>query len=115
MALFHFSNMLRVGLSVAALFVLGAFLLSCAFLARSLDSFGDGREVSLALDTSYPNVFSSFHAMKAGWEDGRADKPMPRHRRHPLPALQASAAGFEVLADPQALLLRYQEPNPWKL
>ena len=113
MAFLHFSNMLRVGLSLAALFVLGAFLISCVFIVRSFDSFADKQEVSLTLDTNDPNLFSTIHAVKAGYEDGRDDKPLPR-RRYPLPKLQANVGSFELLADPQAPLLRYQEPNPWK-
>ena len=112
MAFLHFSNMLRVGLSLAALFVLGAFLISCVFIVRSFDSFADKQEVSLTLDTNDPNLFSAIHAVKAGYEDGRDDKPLPR--RYPLPKLQANVGSFELLADPQAPLLRYQEPNPWK-
>ena len=113
MAFLRFSNLLRMGLPLAALFVLGAFLVSCVFIIRSFDSFTDEQEVSLTLDTDDPNLFSTIHAVKAGYEDGRDDEPMPR-RYHQLPKLQTNAAGFELLADPQAPLLRYQEPNPWK-
>lgn len=100
-----------------ALFV--AFMSTCELISSTWDAATGGKEVALRLSARVPNLFSDFNAAKAGWKDGASQQngaPKQKHRSIdiPLPAMQPNSAGFELAADPEMPLLRYNEPSPWK-
>lgn len=114
----HLSTMLRLGRPLVALFLFGASVAALLLLFKTVEATGGNPEVRLVMNTTSPNLFSALHGMKASFEDGqKADLSggsAHRAERGPLPALRLGPAGFELVADPQAPLLRYAEPNPWK-
>ena len=75
-------------------------------LVRTAVAF-DNPALQLTLDTTTPNMFSAMHDMQAGWSDGYNYRPARTTRQPQLAAI----ATFEVMADPQATLLRYYEPS----
>jgi Protein of unknown function (DUF2975) len=99
---------------IVGLSLFSTFVFACQLVGMALDvPFSSDKEVRLCLDTRRPNMFSATHAVKSGFENGKSNNLQPP-RQLLLPRLQASTTGFELTANPQAPVLRYQEPNPWK-
>ncbi|HEX8504254.1 MAG TPA: DUF2975 domain-containing protein [Hymenobacter sp.] len=96
-----------------ALFV--AFMSTCELIGLTWDAATGGTEVILRLRAPVPNLFKALNEAKAGWKDG-ASQQRQRHRSTsiPLPTMQPNRAGFELTADPETPVLRYNEPSPWK-
>lgn len=87
------------------------FVFSCQLVGMALEiPFGTDTEVRLYLDTQSPNLFSTVHAVNAGFEEGKS----PKAHQPLLKQQQANTTGFELAANPRTPVLRYQEPNPWK-
>lgn len=113
MALLHLDSLLRVSRLLVLFFKLGAFLAAFVLVFKSAEVAAGTSEVRLALNTTTPNIFPALHDFVAGMQDGFAGRPHPPERG-PLSAFRAGITGFEVVADPQSPLLRYEEPNVWK-
>ena len=93
--------------------MLGTSLVAFVLVFKSAEIATGTSEVRLALDTTSPNLFPALHNFIGGFQDGFAGKPH-RPERGPLPTFRAGATGFEIVADPQSPLLRYEEPSVWK-
>ncbi|OGX84789.1 hypothetical protein BEN47_15745 [Hymenobacter lapidarius] len=113
MAFLHLTSLLHVCRLLVMLSRLGALVAALILVFKTVDVIAGKPEVRLVLNTTTPNLFPALHDFVAGFYDGAAGKSH-RPERGPLPALRAGTSGFEVAADPQAPLLRYEEPSPWK-
>jgi Protein of unknown function (DUF2975) len=103
------ASLLRLSRPLAFIFLLGGGIAAMILLARTVAAF-DAPPVQLALNTTTPNIFSAWHNVQAGWSDGYNGRPM----RHMLHAPLAANIPFDLVADPQAPVLRYHEPNTVK-
>lgn len=103
------ASLLRFGRPLAFIFLLGGGIAAMILLVRTAAAFDD-TPVQLALNTTTPNIFSAWHDVQAGWSDGYNQRPM-RNTQHP--PLTANSS-FDLVADPQAPVLRYHEPSTMK-
>ena len=113
MTFLQLKPLLRVSRLLVVLFMAGASVAALILVVKTVDVATGKPEVRLVLNTTTPNLFPALHDFVSGLQDGKAGKPH-RPERGPLPGLRAGTAGFEVVADPQAPLLRYEEANTWK-
>ncbi len=113
MAFLQFHSLLRLSRFFVIFCILGASSATFLLLGKTVAVATGNSEVRLALNTTTPNLFPALHDLAADMQDGYSGKPH-RPERGPLPAWRAGQAAFEVVANPQTPLLRYQEPNPWK-
>lgn len=113
MAFLQFNSLLRLSRLLVALFTFSASIATLILVFKTVEVSTGKPEVRLALNTTTPNLFPALRDFVSGFKDGKAGKPL-RLSRGPLPAFQAGAKGFEVVANPQAPLLRYEEPSAWK-
>lgn len=108
MKLLLLPNLLRVSRPLVVLLMIGAATSVFVFFMKTAQ-IADSTEVRVTLDLFSPNLFTFAHDAKAGFEDGLAGKPRPECR--PLPPFKSAPTAFELAADPQQPLLRYQEPS----
>ncbi len=113
MAFLKLTSLLRISRLVMVVFVVGASAAALILIVKTVDVATGKPEVRLALNTTTPNLFPAIHDFISGLSGGTAGKPH-RPDRGPLPAFRVATSGFEVVADPQAPLLRYKEANARK-
>jgi hypothetical protein len=112
MAPLQLKPLLRLGQVLVSVFLLCASIVLLIFFFESVSVAYNSTEVKLTLNTTSPNLFTALHDMKAGWEDGNGGSTSSS--KHGLPTKIQGGTGFELTADPQTPLLRYQETSTWK-
>lgn len=103
------ASLLRFSRPLAFIFLLGGGVAALVLLVRTVAAFDD-TPVQLTLNTTTPNIFSAWHDVQEGWADGYNYRPMRNVHQAPL----ASKHPFDLVGDPQAPVLRYNEPSTMK-
>ena len=105
--------MLRLLRFMAIVFLVAGVGSALTLLGRMADTVTNP-EVRLNLQTDQPAAFSYWYAMQAGWEDGSKAKSSRTDWDQLLSMHLAPGQQFELVANPNAPMLRYQEPSTWK-
>jgi hypothetical protein len=106
--------MLRLLRLLALVFLVAGAALALSLLLRTADAAIDP-QVRLRLQTEQPAAFGFWYGLQAGWEDG--SNAAAGHRLdcdHPAPLPLVCGPHFDLVTNPTAPLLRYQEPSTWK-
>ncbi|GAB2720562.1 hypothetical protein GCM10011495_35580 [Hymenobacter frigidus] len=101
---------------MAIIFLVAGAGLVLTLLGRTADAVAVAdQEVRLSLHTNQRAAFSFWYGVQAGWEDGSKPKSHPRTDWDQLPPMHlAPSQQFDLVANPTAPLLRYQEPSAWR-
>ena len=106
--------MLRLLRLMAIIFLVAGVGLALSLLARTADAAMDP-QVRLSLQTEQPAAFSFWYGLQAGWKDGSNAAAGHRTDCAQLPPLPlAREPQFDLIANPTAPLLRYQERSALK-
>lgn len=106
--------MLRLLRFMTIVFLVVGAGFALTLLGRTADTVTNP-EVRLSLHTNQPAVFNFWYGVQAGWEGGSNSTSHPRTDWDQLPPMHlAPSQRFDLVANPTAPLLRYQEPSIWK-